>query len=108
MSLITTSTPRVQTPLQHKLTDVRPEGSGDGVEGTHEIEGICFMLRKPPRRPRGRPRSTGTNPTLAFRWPQTIVDAIERYAKSQALDRAAAVKQIVVQHLIAHGELSAE
>jgi hypothetical protein len=108
MTIIDARTASARSPFPHKLTDVRPEGLGNGAEGTHEIEGICFMVRKLPRRPRGRPRTTGTNPTLAFRWPQTIVDAIERYAKSQALDRAAAVKQIVVQHLIARGELPAE
>jgi hypothetical protein len=64
------------------------------------------MVKKPSKRPRGRPRTTGTNPTLAFRWSPVIVDAIERYAKAQALDRAAVVKQIVVRHLIACGELT--
>jgi hypothetical protein len=45
---------------------------------------------------------------MAFRWPQIVVDGIERYARTQALDRAAAVKQIVVKHLIAEGILTTE
>ena len=108
MSIIDARTASARSPLPHKLTDIRPEGSGNGAEGTHEIEGICFMGRKPPRRPRGRPRTTGTNPTMAFRWPKHVVAAIERLARARALDRAALLKQIVIQHLIAAGELSAE
>jgi hypothetical protein len=45
---------------------------------------------------------------MAFRWPKHVVAAIERLARARALDRAALLKQIVIQHLIAAGELSAE
>jgi hypothetical protein len=89
---------------QHKVPGTRPEGSADGAKGAHEIAGVWLVVKKP-KRPRGRPRTTGTNPTIAVRWPSHVVAALERLARAQALNRGALLRQIVIRYLISQGEL---
>jgi hypothetical protein len=60
------------------------------------------------RRGRGRPVSTGINPTISIRWPKVLMAGVESYARLQAIDRNSALKQIVAKYLIAEGVLSSD
>jgi hypothetical protein len=107
MSIIDARTASARSFPQHRPPSTRPEDSVDGANGAYDIAGVWLVVKKP-KRPRGRPRTTGTNPVIAVRWPQHVVAALERLARKQALDRGALLRQIVIKHLIAYGELKAE
>jgi hypothetical protein len=55
----------------------------------------------------GRPR-TGKNAMIAIRWPVPLLDAIDRYAQDQMLERPVALRQIVTMFLASKGMIDVD
>jgi hypothetical protein len=66
--------------------------------GTEIMRKIKQYQEVKPRPGPGRPR-TGKNAMIAIRWPKPLLEGIDRYARTQALTRPVALRQIVTKFL---------